>query len=400
MKKHPHTVTHLFQKFLQRQCTAEELTQLYRYFDIEENADMLKELILKALNREVDTAEIAAQQPHLSNLFDKIEEKIQTPAPSPRYRPLNAAHWMAVAATVALVAFVSLFAYRHIKHKPEEQIAVQVNSYPQPGSDRAELTLFNGKKIVLNELGQDQLLQEAGITVSNTSEGLVIYRVDDDKVDQADHALNTMRTPRGGQYQLILADGTKVWLNASSSLIFPSHFSGSKRSVKLEGEGYFEVAHDATKPFFVQTAESEVEVLGTTFNVMAYPEEQKSQITLLTGSVHVKRGEEAMRLTPGQQAEIQRKETGIRVRAVDIEPVIAWKNGIFLFDQSELPQVMRQIGRWYNAEVVYGGEVPEVSLTGMVSRQDPLATLLSILERAGGVHFDVQKNKIMVKQLK
>ncbi|PRD53854.1 FecR family protein [Sphingobacterium gobiense] len=400
MEKHPHTVAHLFQKFLQQECTAEELTQLYRYFDIDENTEMLKELILKALNKEVDTVEITAQQPHLSKLFDKIEEKIQASEGTPWYRSLHAIHWTRVAATVMLVASASLFAYRYIKHAPKEQITAQAKGYLQPGTDRAELTLFNGKKIVLNELEQDQLLQEAGITISNTSEGLVIYRVDDDNIDQADHALNTMRTPRGGQYQIILADGTKVWLNASSSLIFPSHFSGNKRSVKLEGEAYFEVAHDAAKPFFVQTAESEVKVLGTSFNVMAYPDEQKSQITLLTGSVHVKRGEEAMRLIPGQQAEIKRKQQGIQMRVVDIEPIIAWKNGIFLFDQSELPQVMRQIGRWYDAEVVYKGEVPEVSLTGMVSRQDSLATLLSILERAGGLHFDVQKNKIMVKQLK
>lgn len=295
---------------------------------------------------------------------------------------------------------LTAISYWQITNTTQPKIAEEsVVSYPKPGTDKAILTLFNGKEIILTDAKQDQILAGSGITISNNTEGLVVYQVDQSTLAKDSGAqLNTIRTPRGGQYQIVLADGTKVWLNASSSLIFPSHFSGDKRGVKLEGEAYFEVAHDAAKPFLVQTAESEVEVLGTSFNVMAYPEEQKNEITLLTGSVNVKKGKEARRLIPGQQAEIQRKETGIRVGVVDIEPIIAWKNGVFLFDQSELPQVMRQIGRWYDAEVAYEKEIPDVKLTGMVSRDDSLAVLLDILERAGGVSFDVQKNKIMVKQ--
>lgn len=402
MEKHPHSITLLFRKFLQNRCSPEELNRLYYYFDIDENEDLLKEIILEELDRDLDSEESPAQAQHLADLFDRISEKAQI---SEEQQTLKKRRWFGRRASVAAAAIVfvtmlTAISYWQITNTTQPKIAEEsVVSYPKPGTDKAILTLFNGKEIILTDAKQDQILAGSGITISNNTEGLVVYQVDQSTLAKDSGAqLNTIRTPRGGQYQIVLADGTKVWLNASSSLIFPSHFSGDKRGVKLEGEAYFEVAHDAAKPFLVQTAESEVEVLGTSFNVMAYPEEQKNEITLLTGSVNVKKGKEARRLIPGQQAEIQRKETGIRVGVVDIEPIIAWKNGVFLFDQSELPQVMRQIGRWYDAEVAYEKEIPDVKLTGMVSRDDSLAVLLDILERAGGVSFDVQKNKIMVKQ--
>ncbi|TYP96235.1 FecR family protein [Sphingobacterium allocomposti] len=402
MEKHPHSITLLFRKFLQNRCSPEELNRLYYYFDIDENENLLKEIILEELDRDLDSEESPAQAQHLADLFDRISEKAQI---SEEQQTLKKRRWFGRRASVAAAAIVfvtmlTAISYWQITNTTQPKIAEEsVVSYPKPGTDKAILTLFNGKEIILTDAKQDQILAGSGITISNNTEGLVVYQVDQSTLAKDSGAqLNTIRTPRGGQYQIVLADGTKVWLNASSSLIFPSHFSGDKRGVKLEGEAYFEVAHDAAKPFLVQTAESEVEVLGTSFNVMAYPEEQKNEITLLTGSVNVKKGKEARRLIPGQQAEIQRKETGIRVGVVDIEPIIAWKNGVFLFDQSELPQVMRQIGRWYDAEVAYEKEIPDVKLTGMVSRDDSLAVLLDILERAGGVSFDVQKNKIMVKQ--
>jgi transmembrane sensor len=402
LEKHPHSITLLFRKFLQNRCSPEELNRLYYYFDIDENENLLKEIILEELDRDLDSEESPAQAQHLADLFDRISEKAQI---SEEQQTLKKRRWFGRRASVAAAAIVfvtmlTAISYWQITNTTQPKIAEEsVVSYPKPGTDKAILTLFNGKEIILTDAKQDQILAGSGITISNNTEGLVVYQVDQSTLAKDSGAqLNTIRTPRGGQYQIVLADGTKVWLNASSSLIFPSHFSGDKRGVKLEGEAYFEVAHDAAKPFLVQTAESEVEVLGTSFNVMAYPEEQKNEITLLTGSVNVKKGKEARRLIPGQQAEIQRKETGIRVGVVDIEPIIAWKNGVFLFDQSELPQVMRQIGRWYDAEVAYEKEIPDVKLTGMVSRDDSLAVLLDILERAGGVSFDVQKNKIMVKQ--
>lgn len=403
MEKHPHTIIHLFQKFLQHRCSPEEMDRLYHYFDIDESEDLLRELILNELDKDIDSREMVAQEQHLSDLFGRISEKIHVPRTRPLYKRLFAERWMQIASAILLVSFVAIASYRYLNNISPVEKAIQSNtSYPQPGSDKAVLTLFNGKKVVLDDSKQNQILQESGITVSNTLEGLLVYQVDESiaTVGKADVMTNTMSTPRGGQYQIVLADGTKVWLNASSSLTFPSHFADNNRKVKLSGEAYFEVAHDARKPFYVQTAEGEVEVLGTTFNVMAYPDEQYSQITLLTGSVKVNRAKEAIRLLPGQQAEIKQDSENMRVHTVDLETIVAWKNGVFLFDQSELSQVMRQVGRWYNAEIEYVDKVPAAKLTGMVSRKDSLSVLLDILERAGGLDFEVQENKIMVKQAK
>lgn len=402
MEKHPHTITYLFQKFLQHRCSPEELNRLYQYFDIDEYEDLLKKLILKELDKDIDRGEMATQEQHLSDLFDQISEKTHVQKNRPLYKRLFAERWMQIASAVLLVCFAAIASYRYMNNTSQIEKTRQSNtSYLQPGSDKAVLTLFNGKQIVLNESKKNQVLKESGITVSNTSEGLVVYQIDESAAEKStDVQINTISTPRGGQYQIILADGTKVWLNASSSLAFPSYFSDSDRKVKLSGEAYFEVAHDAAKPFFVQTTEGEVEVLGTTFNVMAYPEEKNSQITLLTGSVNINRKEETIRLNPGQQAEIEPNKEGIRVHTVDLESIVAWKNGIFLFDQSELSQVMRQVGRWYDAEIEYVDKVPAVKLTGIVSRQDSLAVLLDILESAGGLDFDVQENKVIVKQSK
>lgn len=403
MENHPHTITHLFQKFHQHRCSPEELSRLYHYFDIDEHEDLLKKLILEELDKDVDSGEMMTREEHLSDLFDGIREKTQASNKIPLYKRLFAERWVQVAATLLVVAFGAAMTHLYVNNRPQIATTPQTtSSYPQPGSDKAVLTLFNGKKVVLDDSKQNQILQESGITVSNTLEGLLVYQVDESiaTVGKADVMTNTMSTPRGGQYQIVLADGTKVWLNASSSLTFPSHFADNNRKVKLSGEAYFEVAHDARKPFYVQTAEGEVEVLGTTFNVMAYPDEQYSQITLLTGSVKVNRAKEAIRLLPGQQAEIKQDSENMRVHTVDLETIVAWKNGVFLFDQSELSQVMRQVGRWYNAEIEYVDKVPAAKLTGMVSRKDSLSVLLDILERAGGLDFEVQENKIMVKQAK
>jgi len=404
LEKHPHTIAQLFQKFIQNRCTAEELDRLYRYFDTDEDEDVLKEIILAELEREIEPEEVAKQQPHLSDLFDQISEKVLVEPNRPSlYRKMLAGRWARVAALFVIAGFASFMSYLYIHNRPATDKVVQSDMvYPQPGTEKAVLTLFNGKEVVLNDANEGQLIQESGITVSNNPEGLVTYQIDPSVaiVQKALTHINTIRTPRGGQYQIILADGTKVWLNASSSLDFPSHFSGDSRKVKLSGEAYFEVAHDTMKPFFVQTAESEVEVLGTSFNVMAYPDEQHSQITLLTGAVKVNRDEETIRLLPGQQAEIKRNSDVVHIHTVNTEAIVAWKNGIFLFDQSELSQAMRQVGRWYNADIEYMDKVPAVKLTGMVSRKDSLSVLLDILEHAGGLEIDVQGNKIMVKQSK
>lgn len=401
MEKQPYNITQLFQKYLLDQCTPEETVQLFHYFEIEENDVKLKELINQELERELENAPAEVHRKHLTNLFDQIAANIQKEEKNHGYRYIFFHPWIRVAAVLLIVSLASLASYIYLHHTPSEQLAILTAGNLKPGSDKATLTLYNGKQVVLNDLNEGEIVKESGLIVTNSLDGQVMYHVDSSVVTDASHAndVNTMTTPRGGQYQIALADGTKVWLNASSSITFPSRFSGNNRTVKLVGEAYFEVAHDASRPFFVQTSESVVQVLGTTFNVMSYPDENVSQITLLEGSVNIKRNRHTQLLKPGQQAEIKQGNDGIDVKLVDLKQATAWKNGVFIWDQSELSQVMRQIGRWYDAEIIYDGKVPEVALTGIVSRQDSLKVLLDILEVTGGLKFDIRGNRIIVKRL-
>src|SRR5690606_3025962 len=213
--------------------------------------------------------------------------------------------------------------------------------------------------------------------------------------------INTITVPRGRKLEVILADGTKVWLNSASIFTFSPVFPEKERRVEISGEAYFEVAPDKTKPFRVKTSQHEVEVLGTHFNVMAYPEEQISQTTLLEGQVKIRKDGEEVLLEPGEQAETwSGGKKGVTVQTANIEKIMAWKNGVFIFDGEKLEQIMQQVARWYDVDVIYEEEIPSIVLAGMVSREDSLERLLGILEKAGKVNFAIEGNKIIVRQFK
>ena len=205
---------------------------------------------------------------------------------------------------------------------------------------------------------------------------------------------NTLSTPGGGQYKLVLPDSTKVWLNASSSIRFPSAFRGSERSVTVTGEAYFEVAKNAAMPFIVAVKGVQVRVLGTHFNIMAYDDESSLNTTLLEGSVKVMQGEQTSLLLPGQESKISREGNMVVVRA-DMDEVMAWKNGWFQFRSYDMKKVMRQISRWYNVEIAYEGIMPTRHFSGMVSRENSIGQVLRIMQ-AGGVGYRIAGRKITV----
>jgi ferric-dicitrate binding protein FerR (iron transport regulator) len=209
---------------------------------------------------------------------------------------------------------------------------------------------------------------------------------------------NTVSTPRGGQYQLTLSDGSKVWLNASSSLRFPTAFPGTERRVEITGEAYFEVAGNESKPFVVDIAgKGEVEVLGTQFNINAYEDEPAIKTTLLEGKVKVSEsnGSQSSVLKPGQQAQLA---NGIRVMDnVDMEEIMAWKTGWFYFDRQELPAIMRQVSRWYDVDVRYEGRISKKSFSGIVGRDNDIKDVLKIMENAG-IRFRIEGSSITVLQ--
>lgn len=262
----------------------------------------------------------------------------------------------------------------------------------KPGGNKAYLVLSDGKKITLNDATSGRLATEAGVEIRKNSEGKLIYVVKD-KSGVAGH-FNTIETPRGGQYEVILHDGTKVWLNASSKLVYPVSFSGSgARRVELSGEGYFEVAKDKAHPFKVISAGQEVEVLGTHFNINSYADEPVVRTTLLEGSIRVN-GNTVLK--PGEQSVLLNGK--LNVRSVNTDNVMDWKNGEFVFDNESLPSILRKVSRWYNVDVEFvNPDSRSITFTGSVSRFENVSGMLKALQRTSKVRFVIEGNVIKVK---
>lgn len=262
-----------------------------------------------------------------------------------------------------------------------------------PGTNRAVLTLADGRHIDLEE-SKDAIVVTSEALVYN--DGSQVANIGD---DHSAH-LNKITTPKGGQYQIILPDQTRVWLNAGSSLQYPNKFSGSSRTVKLTGEAYFEVSHNDKSPFIVSSASQDIKVLGTQFNVSAYEEESKVKTTLLRGSVAVssRSDEEEMKtLTPGQQSVFVKDSGKLVVGRVDIEEAVAWKNGYFKFNDEPLESIMRKISRWYDVEIRYADDINRgMGFGGRMSRAEHISTVLETLELTGGVHFKIEGRRITV----
>jgi len=258
-----------------------------------------------------------------------------------------------------------------------------------PGSDQGILTLTDGSQIVLGSVSTGMLARQGNTLIQKIEDGLVAYTGEDTSLEPG---LNTLTVPSGGKYSLVLPDGSRVWLNAESSITFPTAFSGRKRSVKISGEVYFDVAKDPARPFIVQVGNNrQIRVLGTQFNVNAYSDEEEITTTLLEGSVEILPGGNAglaVRLKPGEQAAFS--ETGqISVRhGVNTDEIVAWKNGMFHFEKADIQSVMRQISRWYNVEVVYEGPLPNRSFSGKIDRQSNASEALDIL-RFTGLNFRI-----------
>jgi transmembrane sensor len=281
-----------------------------------------------------------------------------------------------------------------------------------PGRNAATLTLDNGETINLDTnktgivLNSDDLTYSDGTSV--TSSLLSSSSLRGKHSDEAISQTLTASTPRGGTYQVVLPDGTRVWLNSASKIFFPLQFSGSQRKIILDGEAYFEVTKNKKMPFIVITDKQEVEVLGTHFNINAYAEEKDTRTTLLEGSVLVsslrgKRSDEAISkgeavyLKPNQQASLLGE--AITVKRVDPSEVIAWKNGLFAYDHTLLGEVMRQASRWYDVTILYEDEsLKQKKLSGSVTRYDNISGLLNAISYTTGVKFKIEGRKITISK--
>ncbi|MEO6524422.1 MAG: FecR domain-containing protein [Mucilaginibacter sp.] len=365
----------LLNKYLEGKCTAQE-----------------KNLVESWYNKAVD------EQPDLDRPADFEQARIRilnNLPPNIRQQPKRL--WLPYAAAAMLLVTIGtgLFFYLYQNKKTQSYYANDI----KPGSNKAILTLANGKQIILSDAKAGELAEEGSTTINKTTDGKLLY--DGSKASSAtarsETAMNTITTPRGGQYAVTLADGSKVLLNAASSLKYPAVFTGNTRQVQLTGEAYFEVAHNKTKPFIVKTTNEQVQVLGTHFDVNAYPDEVAANTTLLEGSVKVSTGGSTALLVPGQQCVSAYGDNKLQVQVADIEAIMAWKNGDFVFKEESLVSIMRKVSRWYDVDVVYDNTtVQDVNFGGWVSRSKNISSVLKIMELTGKVHFKVEGRRITV----
>jgi hypothetical protein len=264
----------------------------------------------------------------------------------------------------------------------------------EPGRDKATLVLSSGKTIVLEDVANGKLTEELGTTIEKTEKGGINYKIEGNTDVRI--AMNLLNVPKGGQFQITLSDGTKVWLNSNSSLKYPSAFSTSERRVELTGEAYFEVSKNKQKPFIVETSLQKVEVLGTKFNINAYDDESSTQTSLAEGSVRVSCKNNTTLLKPGQQSTLT--DQNIAVRSINLDQVLDWKNGDFNFSNNNLKEIMRKISRWYNIEVIFEGPISQETYVAQISRKKRLNDVLRALQLSGSIKYSIRNNKLYISQ--
>ena len=381
----------LVTSYLAGTASAEEEKLLLRYYDfLQENQlswdedrmgdyeEVKKTVYRKALN------EIAG---HEKGKHNKIS-----------YLFLN---WRVAAASIIII-LLSTVTWFQLKSPAEQVVKADDKRVPvthdiAPGSNKAILTLADGSQVVLEDAHNGDITRQKNVTISKTKNGQLVYRAGG-TVRPAENkipAFNTIKTPVGGQYRVVLSDGTKVWLNSGSSIKFPVTFVGNERSVEIEGEAYFEVAKDKKKPFKVFSDDQVVEVLGTHFNVNAYKDEANIKTTLAEGSVKVSSDGVSNMITPGQQARLSRKSHAMNIVAVDTDAAISWKDGLFVFNDEDIHSIMRKVSRWYGVEVVFQNDINE-KFGGVISKFENVSQVLKILEVTETIHFKIEKRRITV----
>ena len=318
----------------------------------------------------------------------------------PNTRSLSYTKWLAAASVLLILGASWLFISKFSggANKTNNALA-QKNDIP-PGGNKAILTLADGSKIALTDTGKGKIASQNGIQITKSAKGQLIYTIKssgDPNASSGITAFNTIETPKGGQFQVILPDGSKVWLNAFSSLKFPVNLSsGKERRVELKGEAYFEVVHNEALPFRVITDKQVIEDLGTRFNVNAYADEASSKTSLLQGKVRITAGGKTILLIPGQQAAVA---NGIKVSEINAEEVIAWKNGYFNFDDEKLETIMKSVARWYNVDVVFEDESLKKETFGAITtRFSNISTLLKIMEQTGDAKFSIEGSTIKIRK--
>lgn len=307
---------------------------------------------------------------------------------------LSRKFWWAAASVVLLIGVYSFFKFFRIEKAPVKITKAITNDVKAPQTNRAMITLANGQKVFLDSVGSGSLAVQGNIKLVKLSTGEIVYQDASGEITK-ELKYNVLTNPRGSRVvNMVLSDGSRVWLNAGSSITYPVAFVGKDRKVEITGEAYFEVAHDVSKPFIVNYADMEVKVLGTHFNVNTFRDDGSDiKVTLLEGSVKVEDGKASSLLKPGEQAKVRGT---IKVeKEVNLDEVMAWKNGYFQFDHASLQAVLSQLSRWYDVDVVYQGRNEPREFVGAIQRDLDLSDVLKILEK-NKVRFKIVGKELVV----
>lgn len=380
-------ITYLISNFLQGTLTPEESEELRVFLETPANRDLFIEITGQLVT--YDEQDMPAFDEQMLPMLTRILD-VDRSLPTPRKGILARLRYWPAAAAVILLAGTALWFLSRQQPDPAHILVQQDRQQDiMPGSNKAILTLSDGSTVTLDSTG-NQVIRQGSTTVYRHN-GQLQY---ESKQTPAGPVFNTLATPRGGQYQVVLPDGTKVWLNAASRLRYPVVFNDGTRTVDLEGEAYFETVKDAHRPFIVKAGNTSVQVLGTSFDIMAYADEKQLEATLLTGAIKVAVADKSHLLHPGQQAVVTGGKP-VSIATVNTEAVVAWKNGYFSFADADLGTVMRQLSRWYDVEITYRNGIPPGTFSGEIGRGLTLEQALKILEQTN-VHFTIEGKRIVI----
>lgn len=377
------SIHNIYKKFLDNQCTKEEKDFLFRYFDVDQNDEDINELIERELSQEPEEQLSPELQAILKRNQTKLQLIVEPKKGNTRKLWIKAA---SVAASLLLICTV-LYLILNVQEAPRESKNTIQNEI-LAGTNQATLLLENGQSFDLREDGN-------GITASDNS---ISYTDGTTITTTSKPQIATLVVPRKGQYTTVLPDGTKVWLNAESSLKYPTAFTGADRIVELEGEGYFKVTHDSKHPFIVKTPNQNLKVLGTEFNLSSYTNDLSTMTTLIDGSVQLenKSGSAKQILKPNQQATLT--QSNYTIKMVDAEVYSAWKDGAFRFKSTTLPDAIRQLQRWYDFEVDYSQIPKNLKINASISRNKKLSSVLEVLSDISNVQLKIQGRRLMIIQ--
>jgi len=330
--------------------------------------------------------------------FSKIateHEEVQTPIIK-----FYQKRWLQIAAAVLIFCTAGIIVFNNKNIKTPNKIAKNTKHVIiVPGGNKAILTIAGGKTIVLDSAANGLIAKTGAGKVIKTRSGQIVYKAlpyGKSNIADAEVSYNTLSTPKGGEYQVVLPDGTKVWLDAASSITYPTAFTGNERRVKLTGQAYFEVAKNKEKPFYVGINNVQVRVLGTHFNISAYSDDNEITTTLLEGSVQVTKNNTLSLLKPGQQAVVGNNSDKIAVSEANIDDAMAWKNGYFIFNDDNITGIMKKVCRWYNVDVEYRGNYDDQQFGGTFYRSKSITELLNHLQKIGKIHFTISGRRITV----